>query len=225
MSTSAEGEVHDLMEKLQADSFIKIITSDNSLNPYLMPKTVLEGQSEYFATRIQNRQQVFNFTADSVVAWHTYLHWLVEQRLREDMMTDDKVPDLQLIVKCYTLGERYDLMAFEDEVMLVLLEAADDYDDGRDWLDADTMLLAFEASPEWSMLRELLVEEAVLGRLGFIGLFADKWANSAYPKTSRFDEEECMTKYFWKKYMVGPVEKYEVAQFKQMGRTQTRESE
>lgn len=52
--------------------------------------------------------------------------------------------------------------------------------------------------------------------LGFFQLFTSKWQNIDYPGASRFDAKRCEARFFWKMYMVGPAEKYEVARLKQI---------
>lgn len=95
---------------------------------------------------------------------------------------------------------------------------------------------AFKNTAKGSKIREFLVEEAVIKHhktheifgmsmeygdvLEFEGTrffqpFTDKVETDDYPKTSRFDAENCEPNYFWKNYMIGPAEKYEAAQYQQ----------
>ncbi|KAK4494246.1 hypothetical protein PRZ48_014544 [Zasmidium cellare] len=231
----ARNEVDSLMRRLQTDKFVMFHTMENPTAPYLVPRSLLAGQSDYFDTRMQNNQWMFTFKGDQAEIWKTYLHWLVEKKLREDIFAIDGTPDLESAAACYALGEQYGLKAFQDEVMLYILHWADSCDSRGEWLVADGVLVAFQHTSGGSKLRHLLVEEAVheqgsnglpfgmgmdteevlkLEDLGFFPLFINKWAHGDCPDESRFGDK-CEAEYSWKNYMVGPAEKYEAARLKQ----------
>jgi hypothetical protein len=70
-------------------------------------------------------------------------------------------------MRCWVVGDKYDIAKFQDLVMLELLKYTDlGYDNAT--LEIDVMVEGLSIAPEMSALRELIVEHIAL-RLGHVG--------------------------------------------------------
>lgn len=92
---------------------------------------------------------------DDHKAWTVLIHWLVRVCLSNEAEVDQL-----LLVRCWALGEKYELKSFRDEVMLAMLLFCDD-----EMIEVETVRRAFELTKPGSKLRCLMAEE-LLYRVG-----------------------------------------------------------
>lgn len=128
----------------------------------IISRDILEAHASCFQKQYEGSgQRSLHFPDDDVEAVKVMLYWLVEQKLRPIIEKDCFLCDY-LHMQCYAVGEKYDLVAFQDEVMIKII------DNFSRWADWDfliwdlgrTISLVFEITKPDSKLREFFVEEA-----------------------------------------------------------------
>lgn len=92
---------------------------------------------------------VITLPEDSVEAWEVLLHWIITKTLPEDhecfkSMLPQETLQLEL-VQCWSLGDKYDVVAFQDLIMIELLSLL-----GTILIDEEAAQEAFERSPPGS---------------------------------------------------------------------------
>lgn len=125
--------------------------------PYLVQQAVLQTTSEYFVKALRNdsfregREGRLHFPDDDAEAWEVLLFWMLKR----------KIPDLgseeQVLIASWALGDKYGIVAFQDEVMLETLKIFND-----EWVLEETIAKAIRLCAPGSKMHKLVAEELVL---------------------------------------------------------------
>ncbi|KAK0253278.1 hypothetical protein LTR35_005700 [Friedmanniomyces endolithicus] len=126
------GEARVLAESLQADRLIDIYVSEmnSKTKPFRVQQVLLEQLSDYFNSALQannfveSKEGRLNFPEDDLNAWRVLLHWMFTKTVphwdKDDEIAIDE--ELQnLLIDCWVLGDKYQICAFQNEVMVELL--------------------------------------------------------------------------------------------------------
>lgn len=130
---------------------IKIFIADETA-PIHIQESRLTQTADYFAAAFRHEIEtgILRFPEDSLTAWKVLLHWIHEKRLPEIPCGKDSCRWLNF-VRCWCLGDKYDIAKFQDEVMLESWESISC--DCKDYLEA--LREAFEQSPAGSKMRKI----------------------------------------------------------------------
>ena len=146
---------------LRSQRLIKIYVADAS-TPYLVQEAVLTGMSEYFKRALANadsfggEKDVMRFPEDDPVAWKVLLYWRIQGCLQRSFAEDAESTMMQLI-RCWALGDKYDVKNFQDVIMLDLIQTLNIH-----LVKFEVVRFAFENTPDKSPLRKLMAQEAVI---------------------------------------------------------------
>ncbi|KAI6891253.1 hypothetical protein KC318_g13908 [Hortaea werneckii] len=151
-------EIREFANSLKADRLIRIkVGSNKDDEPFLISQRRLESASEYFRKAL--RQDSFkeggtgqiDFPEDDYDAWAVLMFWMMSAfHIAKDKLKPD------LLIKCWVLGDKYEIPEFQDQIMLELLFMVQ-YNDTE-----DIIRLGSELSPAGSVLKRLIAEEAAV---------------------------------------------------------------
>jgi hypothetical protein len=148
--------------KLQEDRLIKIYIGDDS-KPFHVQKAALITLSEYFTRPLKHENSVggergvLRFPEDDQTSWQILLHYAIADYLVDLDSPDDKQAAMLQWIKCWILGDKYNIKDFQDNAMLELLYMLD-----TEHIDLEVIKYAFNNTPPNSPLRKLMAREAVL---------------------------------------------------------------
>ncbi|KAF2488205.1 hypothetical protein BDY17DRAFT_25464 [Neohortaea acidophila] len=213
---------------LQSSRLIEIWVG-NAKKPFLVPHNLLISQApEYFAKALdpntfsEGKARRIDFPEDDVESWRVFLFWLFNRELPNfpiDVETAHDRGGSKLFVRCWALGDRYAVPAFQDEIMLALMDMLKNFT-----VNWPPVKLAFDITAPNSQLRRIMAEEA--GENMHRGLWKDEdfkkldGVDFTYefikaPKGSKTKGNERCNRfkrqkgeggkftYLWKSYMVG----------------------
>ncbi|KAK4544937.1 hypothetical protein LTR36_003842 [Oleoguttula mirabilis] len=143
------GEMADayeaIAERLQSDRLIRIIVgTGEDAKVFHVQQVILESVSDYFVKSMKKRAS--------------------RQRrrigLKRDFPKRLATEDDELAVRCWVLGDCYDIARFQDEAMLAVMKSFQEI--SACWPAFETIANAFKDTPPGSKLRRLMVEQLVL---------------------------------------------------------------
>lgn len=144
---------------LEADRIISIYFSDKT-KPVRLQQCLLESVSEYFVKALRNEHLgstgeagILRFPEDRVDTWNVFLYWLLKREMPKDVL---KVNDL-LAVRCWVLGDKYDIPVFQNLAMVALIRK---YDNESPSLEV--IKEAVSNTRQGSVLRRIMAEECVV---------------------------------------------------------------
>ncbi|KAK4895439.1 hypothetical protein LTR27_006503 [Elasticomyces elasticus] len=161
-----------LTKALQSDTLMKLVIGEGEKSAtFYVSKTTLQHTSACFRAAIRNAHlgggdfDTIPFPEDNLEAWKVLLHWLITRELpaaAELLLVDHEAEDKStvnfsdhtLCIRCWALGDKFAMPAFQDAVMLRLLESLD-----SEALTVAEALVGFENTPPGSKLREVMAEE------------------------------------------------------------------
>ncbi|KAF2771402.1 hypothetical protein EJ03DRAFT_372759 [Teratosphaeria nubilosa] len=163
----------DFAESLKSDSVIKIFVGEEiGQKPYLVARSILEGTAESFQKALQHAQNfgsgeldVLRFPKDDKVAWEVLLYWMLRGTLPAPGSLETEYRDHHgtdcydgHLVRCWCLGDKYGIYAFQNEIMvqLILLVECND-------LASSVLRDALENTAPGSKLRNICMEDLVVG--------------------------------------------------------------
>ncbi|KAK0938649.1 hypothetical protein LTR29_009748 [Friedmanniomyces endolithicus] len=118
---------------LQADRLIDIYVGEVTpeTTPFRVQQVLLGQLSDYFDsalktdTFVEGKQGRLHFPEDNVSAWKVLLHWAFTRMLPHwfKSTAEGNLDDgtAMLLVDCWVLGDKYQIHAFQDEVMMEML--------------------------------------------------------------------------------------------------------
>ena len=138
----------------------------NEESPVCIQASILKDTSPVFETFLKyghlgkDGPDVLKFPEDDLDVWQALTFWMFNKTIPTDKELSSQV-DCESIhfVRCWCLGEKYQIGAFQDAAMLELLHTIDKAQETAIWLEA--IKEAFEESPDGSVLRKLMAEVAV----------------------------------------------------------------
>lgn len=146
-----------IASSLKSDRLIKITVGSNKNDePFLISQRRLESASEYFCKALrldsfkEGRTGQIDFPEDDYDAWAVLVFWMTNTFNIEKY---EVAPDL--LVKCWVLGDKYEIPEFHDQIMLELLRIFE-----STLATEGTIKLGSELSPADSVLGRLIAEEA-----------------------------------------------------------------
>ncbi|KAK5702598.1 hypothetical protein LTR97_003543 [Elasticomyces elasticus] len=236
-----EGEVpafqSQVARSLREARLIEIYVGEitTAKKPFLVQEVFLEQLSDYFGKALQaaafreGQEGRLYFPDDTEDAWEVLLHWVVKRDLPFKPNMGKGAETLQqteqaLLINCWVLGDKYQIHAFQNEVMLEMLifyAAMTGF--------YSVLATGIELTGSRSRLRRLLAEEMVylvyeeerveLDQLdavnsnGFMGDFLRAkemydWKKAPFTAPGRFCDRaeatfEAGMRGTWKEYMVG----------------------
>lgn len=156
--------------RLRFDRLIKVYMEENSpeapIQPCIISEALLEKTSDYFQKALEHENRMGDQTKEKAAlhfpeadetAWKVLLHWMYIHELPEHLIhKDHELFDVESLLNCWILGDKYIIPDFQDPVMLSLLHFLD---------ECSLSLLAIQfnvkrTAPQ-SKLRKLLVEQMV----------------------------------------------------------------
>ncbi|KAI7163042.1 hypothetical protein KC349_g1597 [Hortaea werneckii] len=153
-------EIREFANSLEFDRLVKVkVGSNKNKKPFLVSQRTLESASEYFRKAL--RQDSFkeglkgqiDFPKDDYDAWAVLMFWMMSAfHIAKTKLKPD------LLIKCWVLGDKYEIPEFQDQIMLELLFMVQYYDYDTE----DIIRLGSELSPAGSVLKRLIAEEAAV---------------------------------------------------------------
>ncbi|KAK5136592.1 hypothetical protein LTR08_002606 [Meristemomyces frigidus] len=150
--------IGDFVRTLREDRMIQIYVGaiDSDTKPYLVPQSLLETRSKYFAKALQQdafregHEGCLKFPNDDSDAWEVLLFWMIKNTL------PDTQDNAHTMILCWVLGDKYAMPVFQDHAMLELLRT-----NSTQELGFEALKLALSMSAPGSKLRKLVAEELV----------------------------------------------------------------
>ncbi|KAK5702632.1 hypothetical protein LTR97_003578 [Elasticomyces elasticus] len=168
--------MNEVLKTLRANGLVKIVVGENDGEEATVPeiffiqRALLETASEYFKkvikdTQTEDTEQVtLNFPEDDVDAWKMMLFWLVKgdvpslqeyaEVFEEWMAYDRQLP----LVRCWVLGEKFQLPGFQNGIMAMLQETLSGGRNGN-YLNLQALQKAFRETNAGSELRLFAAED------------------------------------------------------------------
>ncbi|KAK3619034.1 hypothetical protein LTR56_024289 [Elasticomyces elasticus] len=156
-----------LLKSLQSERLIKIFVGPGTTMPYHVPQTILHTTSDYFTKALLHETSlgaaetgVLRFPEDDVDVWGILLYWMLIKELPETAlgtraMKDQELAEFELLlVRCWAVGERYQVPQFQDLVMLELLVFL--YRGHSPLIGLVTLKEAFATTPPGRPMRKLV---------------------------------------------------------------------
>ena len=118
--------------------------------------------SEYFKRALANadsfggEKDVMRFPEDDATAWETLLYWKIQGYLHR-AFAEDAESDIMQSIRCWALGDKYDVKNFQDVVMLDLIALL-----SSRGVKFNVVRFAFENTPQKSPLRTFMAREAII---------------------------------------------------------------
>ncbi|KAK0782581.1 hypothetical protein LTR91_011361 [Friedmanniomyces endolithicus] len=174
--TTAEDDAgrqfRELIESLPADRLIDIYVGEMTpeTKPFRVQQLLLETMSDYFKSALQanafaeGKEARLTFSEDSLNAWKVLMRWAFTRTVPRwtDRRDDDGIDcgfEL-LLIDCWVLGDKYQIPAFQDEVMLELL-----YYYKEETIGFDVVKHGVAVTSSGSALRRLLAEEVMTNNM------------------------------------------------------------
>lgn len=147
------------------DCLVKIIVGEgDQQQTFHLQHTLFVKTSAVFAATSRNETLgggeagVYRFPQDSVGAWEILIYWMIKATLPESKFEEQHEEEEAqlLLVQCWVLGDKYNIAAFQDVIMLELLFLISG-------ISMDPMSAAFATNntPPGSKLRHLVANEIV----------------------------------------------------------------
>ncbi|KAI7134046.1 hypothetical protein KC343_g15997 [Hortaea werneckii] len=159
------------MSEIREFAKIKIGTNEND-EPFLISQRRLGSASKYFRKALrqdsfqEGRTGQIDFPEDDYNAWAVLAFWMMNTF---NIARKEFKPDL--LIKCWVLGDKYEISEFQDQITLELLFYFE-----RHYATEDIIKLCSELSPTGSVLKRLIAEEAAVAlrneKMDFEGLEA-----------------------------------------------------
>lgn len=164
-----------LPSALQSDRLIEIYVGDPRAEPPVkaikVQQTLLEATSEYFVKALEHENAlgkasevgVLRFPEDNISAWQVLMYFITRAGTlppAKDLFhvrTDCDGTDFTLAIRCWVLGDKYGIPAFQDLVILELLAHLQ-----LRHFSIGEIKEGFQFTAPGSTLREVLAEETVL---------------------------------------------------------------
>ncbi|KAI6801152.1 hypothetical protein KC361_g1955 [Hortaea werneckii] len=152
-------KIRQFANSLESDRLVGIkVGSNQNKKPFLVSQRRLESASKYFRRAL--RQDSFkeglngqiDFPKDDYDAWTVLVFWMMNTF---NIAKEEITPDL--LIKCWVLGDKYEIPEFQDQIMLELL-----FIFVQDYATEDIIKLGSELSPTGSVLKRLVAEEAAV---------------------------------------------------------------
>lgn len=182
----------------------------------MVQQKLLESVSPYFTrclkadTFKEGEQGRLYCPDDNVGAWRVLLYWIMHRKQPDDLLVKSDL----VAVRCWVLGDKYDIPRFQDEAMFALLAI---YSERRP--RKGTIGEAVVSSAPSSKLRKLMAEEVVfmlftkLGStisptfdgIGFLGELMEMCACWAFKEAALSNRPKRRAKQnakIWKEFMV-----------------------
>lgn len=144
--------------EVQDDSLISIYVGAVP-KPLMMPKSILERSSQYFVKALKHSHlgtgetNTLRFPEDDLDGWTVVLYWMVNREVPGEPI-EPKASVYRVLIACWIMGDRYDMPAFQDVVMMELLNRLDVFSPSM-----ALVKLAFESTIPGSKLRLVMAEE------------------------------------------------------------------
>ncbi|KAK3619868.1 hypothetical protein LTR56_023762 [Elasticomyces elasticus] len=167
--------MHEVLGTLEDDALIKIVVGEDEglgvgIEIFHIRQSLLEAASHRFTHAIKEERQdgesqvTLTIPDDDVFPWKMLLHWLVKRELPSDELyaedfaylnpDDSHLP----LIRCWILGERFDLTVFQNLIMEMIKAALSGACDGR-YLSHASLQEAFQCTEPGSGVRLLAVED------------------------------------------------------------------
>ncbi|KAK4895435.1 hypothetical protein LTR27_006499 [Elasticomyces elasticus] len=164
-----------VLQSLQLeDHIIKLVIGESeNATTFHISQNLLEQTADYFKSAFRNqhlgssnKRHTLHFPEDDLYAWKIFLYWVmtkelpssgVVRALRRSDEGGTATYDISLhtlCIRCWILGDKYDVPVFQNYIMLELLNLFE-----RKAPGLHTIKEAFENTPPGSILRELMAEE------------------------------------------------------------------
>ncbi|KAK3721041.1 hypothetical protein LTR37_003331 [Vermiconidia calcicola] len=143
---------------LISERLVKIVVGQEA-TPYYVQESVLRDAAAYFAKAIQwdhlshETLGILKFPEDDEDAWKVLLQWFVKKELPVLKMNQ---ATQMLWVRSWIIGDKYGIEAFQDLVMLELLNEL-----AYQKTSLEVVRTVFEGTMEESPMRKLMAEETV----------------------------------------------------------------
>lgn len=137
---------------------ISIHVGDGSCKAFHVQQSTLEDACPYFAKALQDKgfregqQGYLNFPHDDLEAWEMLLYWIRKQGLPRTLY------DLDPLITCWVMGDKYGIPGFQDAVMLEMLRIFE-----HRAPKVREVAYALEHTANGSILRKLLVQQLADG--------------------------------------------------------------
>ena len=138
---------------MQSDGWIKIDVgkTPTQSRSFLVQRSRLEHVSDAFDINV-GEETTLRFEDDELEAWRVLLYWISTKQI------PDTLDDNLLLVKCWVLGQKRGIVAFQNSVMISLLR---NY--GKCFVEMEEINYAFhQVSEEGWQLQKLMAEELVI---------------------------------------------------------------
>lgn len=155
------GALHDLADarcgrSLKSKERIEIYIAGET-EPIIIPEKLLADASETFAAFVRNKHVgkepgSLRFPEDDLEAWKVMLCWIVRGQV--DGISESIDDEGMHLVRCWCLGDRYDLPLFQDLIMLDLLH----YIENEGEITLEIVGEAFKNSRPNSKIKRLMAE-------------------------------------------------------------------
>ena len=147
---------------LQTNRVVQVYFGDHP-TPYLIQEAVLTTMSEFFVRAFKNEgshgdekeKGVIRLPEDNHTAWMTLLYWKLNGKFKISERVDEH--EQMQLVHCWTLGNKYDIKAFQDLATLELLNLLEDRN-----ASLAVIQFAFKNTAEGSALRKLMARQVVI---------------------------------------------------------------
>ncbi|KAF7187489.1 hypothetical protein HII31_11113 [Pseudocercospora fuligena] len=117
----------ELWKSLQTqDRLIKLTIGDSEKAPVYVQQKLLESVAPWFEnalkrdTFVEGETGSLSFPEDDVEAWKVLVCWTMKRISSVDILDPDAGPELA--AKCWVLGDKYDIVRFQDEAMTAILK-------------------------------------------------------------------------------------------------------
>ncbi|KAK4895433.1 hypothetical protein LTR27_006497 [Elasticomyces elasticus] len=168
-------DMHEVLGTLKDDALIKIVVGEDDgygegIETFFIEKSLLEAASHRFTDAIKEERQdgvsqiTLTIPDDDVFSWKMLLHWLVNRELPSDELyaedfaylnpDDSHLP----LIRCWILGERFDLTIFQNLIMEMIKAALSGDCDGL-FLSHASLQEAFQHTEPGSGVRLLAAED------------------------------------------------------------------
>ncbi|KAI7131425.1 hypothetical protein KC343_g15973 [Hortaea werneckii] len=151
-------EIREFANSLKSDRLIRIkIGTNENDEPFLISQRTLGSASKYFRKALrqdsfqEGRTGQIDFPEDDYDAWAVLAFWMMNAF---NIARKELKPDL--LIKCWVLGDKYEIPEFQDQIMLELLFMVQYSYIG------DIIRLGSELSPAGSVLKRLIGDEAAV---------------------------------------------------------------
>ncbi|KAK5741936.1 hypothetical protein LTR17_003684 [Elasticomyces elasticus] len=167
--------MHEVPGTLEDDALIKIVVGEDEgsgvgIETFHIRQSLLEAASHRFTDAIKEERQdgvsqiTLTIPDDDVFPWKMLLHWLVNRELPSDELYAEEFAYLNPedshlpLIRCWILGERFDLTIFQNLIMEMIKAALSGDCDGL-YLSQASLQEAFQHTEPGSGVRLLAAED------------------------------------------------------------------